>query len=229
QAKTKKASKRKQPEAPKSTKGKREKSTSSIAAASSPETEDPLLPAIQAFQNAKNVKKGCIVKALRNCGMNTRHTERNKLRNYIHAIKACLHYKEIHGTISDKALRDICLKWSVSQSRIAKLLLVAEPKKEVYFKYQKDNLPKIAERKKSTSAKSVGASIEEEDPLVAAMIAFQNDRGINSIAKILSDNGLTSSSTRCELVRRYIYAIGECFLHESDGTISDETLKKNLR
>ncbi|HSX04484.1 MAG TPA: hypothetical protein VLG76_07125 [Rhabdochlamydiaceae bacterium] len=240
-----KVSKRKQPAASQSRQEKRKKTTSSNrAAASTPSTEpDPLLPAILAFQNGKDIGHGCIVNALESCGMSKSVAEINKLRRCISAISDCIHYAGIHGEISDEAFKKIHAerKWQVKQERIAKLLLVVTKPEDraVYLKYYH----KHKEREKSIIPLVSAPTEEVENSLLAAIRAFQEDKGKTSLDLLMKNHGVDASMV--DIIKKHIDVIAECFAFEEKminrkitkstlknicaGRVNEESIRKMLK
>ncbi len=135
EAKTEKASKRKQPEAPKSTKGKRKKTTSSRAAASSPATKSDPLPVVMiALHN--NTEHYSIPQVITNLGLDRRYPRFDAVvRKYIYAIADRFLHEKPDGTISEKALKPIYAKYMISKARIEPLIPEARKNKQIYFDY----------------------------------------------------------------------------------------------
>ncbi|HSX04483.1 MAG TPA: hypothetical protein VLG76_07120 [Rhabdochlamydiaceae bacterium] len=225
QAKTKKASKRKQPEAPKSTKGKREKSTSSKSVRARPiptEDKDPLPRLMIAFQN--NTAHSTLPTLIRNLRLNVRFPSLEGLaRRYLYAIGERFLGEKPDGTISDEALKEIYDKYNIKRSRIDRLLPTARQNKAPFLEYLG-----IKQEKQSTIPAAVtqssAAGVAKEtapDPLLPAIQEFQSCNGECTIKSLLNGGKEFSETT----LWSYINAIAEYhFYKEING--SDVALNK---
>ncbi len=192
-----------------------------------------LLKALQAFHVGQDAKRGCIVKALKSCGMSDSDKERCYLEKYVKTIADYFYHEEMHGTVPDEAFQIICNSHGggVSKPKVLELLEVARPEKKLYLTYRDNylayrnqkNAPKVVKKRltrKQVRAKASSTKPDEYEPIIRTFQECNGTRELSDIAKEYMD----PNPQKVGAVRRYINVIARCLDYEN----TNNTIISNL-